>query len=118
MTEDIFDLTNLSDLPEEIQAFATVKERKKKADEFAEQISKLFAIAKRPLTLSEMIVGLYRQFNVKIGRKALMMKFFYLSRVKNSDIKQINTLQYVHKSALTHKEFDAIKAHIHTRKKK
>lgn len=118
MTEDIFDLTNLSDLPEEIKAFAAVKERKKKADEYAEQISKLFAIAKRPLTLSEMIVGLYRQFNVKIRRKALTMKLFYMSRVKNPDIKPINTLQYVHKSALTPKEFDAIKSRIYTRKKK
>ena len=56
MTENIFDLTDVSDIPAEISAELS-------NDVFAQNILKLFKEAGRRLSIAEVTVGYYREFN-------------------------------------------------------
>ena len=54
--DDIFDISKIDDVPEEIQTELGV-------DQFAEEIVKLFTIANRALTINEVLVAHYRMFS-------------------------------------------------------
>ena len=88
---DLFDLKNVEDLPEKVRGY--VKEKEPKQTLYT-MIVELFKIAKRPLTLSEIIVGLYRKYNKKINYRyccTQMLVFSYKSKYK---IKKLNSTFY------------------------
>ena len=88
---DLFDLKNVEDLPEKIRDY--VKEKEPKQTVYT-MIVELFKIAKRPLTLSEIIVGLYRKYNKQITYphcSTQMLVFSYKSKYK---IKKLNATFY------------------------
>ena len=67
ITENIFDLTDVSDIPEEISSELV-------CDNFAQNILKLFELAGRNLTIDEITVGYYRQFNEIKTKRQIMGK--------------------------------------------
>ena len=83
---DIFDLTNVNDIPEEIKEGIVI-------DVVATRILELFKIANRPLSIDEITVGYYRKFkdkdqDLKTKRK-IMAKVYNMSRERNAKIKSI-----------------------------
>lgn len=67
---DIFEITD--DLPNEVKSNLACLE-KNRIDNL---LIDLLTIAKRPLTLNELIVGLYRKYNVQIDRAKLTAKLY------------------------------------------
>lgn len=67
---DIFEITN--DLPNEVKS-NLVSLEKNRIDNL---LIDLLTIAKRPLTLNELIVGLYRKYNVQIDRAKITAKLY------------------------------------------
>ena len=89
MTENIFDLTDVSDIPEEISAELTY-------DVFAQNILKLFNEAGRNLTINEITVGYYRQFNEIKTKRQIMVKLYSMARARNAKIRSIPNLKGVY----------------------
>lgn len=67
---DIFEITE--DLPDEVKS-NLVGIEKNRVDNL---LIDLLTIAKRPLTLDELIVGLYRKYNVQIDRAKITAKLY------------------------------------------
>lgn len=82
MTENIFDLTDVSDIPEEISAELS-------NDVFAQNILTLFNKAGRNLTIDEITVGYYRQFNEIKTKRQIMVKLCNMARAREAKIKSI-----------------------------
>ena len=80
MTENIFDLTDVSDIPEEISAELS-------NDVFAQNILTLFNKAGRNLTIDEITVGYYRQFNEIKTKRQIMVKLYSMARARRAKIK-------------------------------
>lgn len=75
---DIFELDpfRLDDIPDEL-----VEELKiSRADKADAQILELLRIAKRPLNISEILIGLYRKFNESEKRTAVSARLYRLSQ--------------------------------------
>ena len=72
MENDIFDLENVNDLPEDM--------RPARRDTKAERILKLFEIANKPLSNAQLAVGFYRKYGEKINRSNLSAYLLHLSR--------------------------------------
>lgn len=89
MTENIFDLTDVSDIPEEISAELS-------NDVFAQNILTLFNKAGRNLTIDEVTVGYYRQFNEIKTKRQIMVKLYSMARARNAKIKSIPNLKGVY----------------------
>ena len=87
MTENIFDLTDISDIPAEISTGL-------RGDAFAQNILKLFNEAGRNLSVDEVTVGYYRQFNKIKTRKQIMLKLCSMARANK--IKSIPNLKGVY----------------------
>lgn len=82
MTENIFDLTDVSDIPAEISTDLT-------HDVFAQNILKLFKEAGRSLSIAEVTVGYYRRFKEIKTKKQIMIKLCNLARARNAKIRSI-----------------------------
>ena len=89
MTENIFDLTDVSDIPEEISTELS-------HDVFAQNILTLFNKAGRNLTIDEITVGYYRQFNVIKTKRQIMVKLYSMARAKEAKIRSIPNLKGVY----------------------
>ena len=89
MTENIFDLTDVSDIPAEISTDLT-------HDVFAQNILTLFNTAGRNLTIDEINVGYYRQFNVIKTKRQIMVKLYSMARAREAKIRSIPNLKGVY----------------------
>ena len=89
MTENIFDLTDVSDIPEEISTELS-------HDVFAQNILTLFNKAGRNLTIYEITVGYYRQFKEIKTKRQIMVKLYSMARARNAKIRSIPNLKGVY----------------------
>lgn len=89
MTENIFDLTDVSDIPAEISAELN-------NDVFAQNILKLFNEAGRNLTINEITVAYYRQFKEIKTKRQIMVKLYSMARARNAKIRSIPNLKGVY----------------------
>ena len=89
ITENIFDLTDVSDIPEEISAELS-------NDVFAQNILTLFNKAGRNLTIDEVTVGYYRQFEEIKTKRQIMVKLYSMARARNAKIRSIPNLKGVY----------------------
>lgn len=83
---DLFDLTNIDDLPEDMQGDINI-------DIFAKRITDLFCIAKRDLSIDEITVAYYRKYRTEDtetkSKKQIMSKLYNMSRERNPRIKSV-----------------------------
>ena len=89
MTENIFDLTDVSDIPAEISTDLT-------HDVFAQNILTLFNKAGRNLSVDEITVGYYRQFKEIKTKRQIMVKLYSMARARRAKIKSIPKLKGVY----------------------
>ena len=89
MTENIFDLTDVSDIPAEISAELS-------NDVFAQNILTLFNKAGRNLTIDEITVGYYRQFKEIKTKRQITVKLYSMARAKKAKIRSIPNLKGVY----------------------
>lgn len=89
MTENIFDLTDVSDIPAEISTDLT-------HDVFAQNILKLFNEAGRNLTINEITVAYYRKFKEIKTKKQITIKVYNMARARNAKIRSIPNLKGVY----------------------
>lgn len=89
MTKNIFDLTDVSDVPAEISSELI-------CDNFAQNILKLFELAGRNLTVDEITVGYYRQFKEIKTKRQIMVKLYNMARARNAKIRSIPKLKGVY----------------------
>ena len=89
MTENIFDLTDISDIPAEISAELN-------NDVFAQNILKLFNEAGRNLSIPEVTVGYYRQFKEIKTKRQIMVKLYSMARARRAKIKSIHNFKGVY----------------------
>lgn len=84
---DIFDLTNVDDIPDEVKEGIVV-------DIVATRILELFKIARRDLSIDEITVAYYRKFKDKDDdlktKKQIMGKVYNMSRERNAKIKSVD----------------------------
>lgn len=85
----IFDLTDVSDIPAEISTDL-------RRDVFGENILTLFNEAERNLTIDEITVGYYRQFNVIKTKRQIMVKLYNMARAREAKIRSIPKLKGVY----------------------
>jgi hypothetical protein len=93
---DIFDLSDLSDLPPSIKSDLNVVKR----DEFENKIIEVFRRAKRDVTLDEVTVGYFRLHNEQKERKQIMSKLYNMSRAGRPAIESIAGKKGVYKLIL------------------
>ena len=89
MTENIFDLTDVSDIPDEISTDLT-------NDVFAQNILKLFKKAGRNLSVDEITVGYYRQFKEIKTKRQITVKLYSMARARSAKIRSIPNLKGVY----------------------
>lgn len=89
ITENIFDLTDVSDIPEEISTELS-------HDVFAQNILTLFNKAGRNLTIDEITVGYYRQFKEIKTKRQIMVKLYSMARARDAKIRSIPKLKGVY----------------------
>lgn len=73
---NLFDLTNLTDLPKELRNGLAGKSPSK----FESDVRALFEIAGGPLTIDEITVGYYRKYGGTINKKNMMHKLYLAAR--------------------------------------
>ena len=86
---DLFDLTDVSDIPAEISTDLTY-------GAFAQNILTLFNKAGRNLTIDEITVGYYRQFKEIKTKRQIMVKLYSMARARNAKIRSIPNLKGVY----------------------
>ena len=89
MTENIFDLTDVSDIPAEISTELTY-------DVFAQNILKIFKEAGRNLTINEITVAYYRKFKEIKTKKQITIKVYNMARARSAKIRSIPNLKGVY----------------------
>ena len=89
MTENIFDLIDISDIPDEISTDLNY-------DVFAQNILTLFNKAGRNLTIDEITVGYYRQFKEIKTKRQIMVKLYSMARARKAKIRSIPNLKGVY----------------------
>ena len=89
MTENIFDLTDISDIPDEISTDLNY-------DVFAQNILTLFNKAGRNLTIDEITVGYYRQFKEIKTKRQIMVKLYSMAKARKAKIRSIPNLKGVY----------------------
>lgn len=82
ITENIFDLTDVSDIPAKISTDL-------RRDVFAQNILKLFNKAGRKLTVDEITVGYYRQFKEIKTKRQIVLKLYNMAREGEAKIRSI-----------------------------
>ena len=89
MTENIFDLTDISDIADEISTDLNY-------DVFAQNILTLFNKAGRNLTIDEITVGYYRQFKEIKTKRQIMVKLYSMAKARKAKIRSIPNLKGVY----------------------
>ena len=89
ITQNIFDLTDVSDIPAKMSTDL-------RRDVFAQNILKLFNKAGRNLTIDEVTVGYYRQFKEIKTKRQIMVKLYSMARAREAKIKSISQLKGVY----------------------
>ena len=89
MKENIFDLTDISDIPAEISTDLNY-------DVFAQNILTLFNKAGRNLTIDEITAGYYRQFKEIKTKRQIMVKLYSMARARKAKIRSIPNLKGVY----------------------
>lgn len=83
---DLFDITNIDDLPEKVKEGINV-------DIFATRILELFELAQRDLSIDELTVAYYRKYKDEDtetkSKKQIMAKVYNMSRERNPKIKSV-----------------------------
>lgn len=82
MSENLFDMFNLDDLPEDMKKEVVSK----RMDEFERKILELFELAKRPLLIDEVMVGLYRGYGIQKNHRQVMNKLYQMSQGNTAKI--------------------------------
>lgn len=77
---DVFDLTDLSDLPQELRQELVVSKR----DEFEKRLIELFKRAGRELNIDEIQAAYYRVHGEFKSRNKVTAKLYNMSRASNS----------------------------------
>ena len=89
MKENIFDLIDISDIPDEISTDLNY-------DDFGRNILTLFNKAGRNLSVDEITVGYYRQFNEIKTKRQIMVKLCNMARARGGKIRSISKLKGVY----------------------
>ena len=89
ITQNIFDLTDVSDIPAKMSTDL-------RRDVFAQNILKLFNKAGRNLTIDEVTVGYYRQFKEIKTKRQIMVKLYSMARAREAKIRSIPNLKGVY----------------------
>lgn len=79
---DLFDIQNIEDVPVSIQK--ELKARRKSSMET--KIMELFNIAQRQLTIDEIVVALYRKFNVEKSARQVFNALYKMINEKNPQV--------------------------------
>lgn len=92
--KDIFDLFDLTDIPEDLGDIKT--------DEVTKEFIELFRIAGRELSINELTVAYYRKYTVgqnrpKLQKFQVQNKIYKLSRDKNAPIASVDGKKGVYK---------------------
>lgn len=82
-SEKMFDLDDLSDLPEAVK-----NKISQRTDEFEDNIVRLFNFAKRELSIDEVCVAYYRAYNVEKTRTQIMNKLYQIAQLPNAKIEK------------------------------
>ena len=90
---DIFNLSNTHDLPQEIRSELAVNKR----DDFEKNIISLFQIAKSELNIDQIQVGYYRKFNDAKKRNQITTKLYNMARSNHSVIESVDGKKGVYK---------------------
>lgn len=80
---DVFDLRNVSDIPDEIK-------KELNTYSLSDRILELFDIAKRNLSVDEVVVAYFRKFNEVKTKKQIMSKLYSMSKTANAKIKSVS----------------------------
>jgi len=102
MAQDIFDLTNSSDIPDslkkEISAF--------KRDEFEKRLIELFKIAGGGLNLDQVQVGYFRKYGEVKERRTITAKLYNMCRTErgNSAIESVEGKKGVYRLKADYKD--------------
>lgn len=94
--KNIFDLSDLSDLPQNVKSDLNILKR----DNFENKIIDVFRRANRELTLDELTVGYYRLHDEEKERKQIMAKLYNMSRANQPAIKSIEGKKGIYKLIL------------------
>ncbi len=100
MTIDIFNLDNLSDIPQQIRKDLKILSR----DPFEKNIIMLFEKAGRELSIDEVTVAYYRAYQELKDRNKIMAKLYNMSRSKSPAIKAIEHKKGIYEFILVEKE--------------
>lgn len=82
MTENTFDTYCRDDLPESIKSQLP-------KDNWWDRIFNLFILAKRPLTIDELLVGYYRQYGVVYNKQTLANNIWQLTKRHGGRVEKI-----------------------------
>lgn len=93
---DVFDLSDLSDLPQNIKAELKVNAR----DPFEKNIIDIFRKASRELEIDQVTVAYYRLFKEAKERKQIMAKLYNMSRTDRPAIQSVAGKKGVYKLIL------------------
>lgn len=88
MKKDIFNIDDISDIPEELLSQLGKKVGGKRSS-FSDQITSLFKEAGRDLTIDQVAVGYYRKYNKLISRKNILAKLYNMTKGDDAIIAKI-----------------------------
>lgn len=83
--KNIFDLSNTSDIPDEIKKELNIL----KMDDFEKRLIELFKIAKSDLNLDQVQVGYFRKYGENKDRRAITTKLYNISRGEHAPIESV-----------------------------
>ena len=83
--KNIFDLSNTSDIPDEIKKELNAL----KMDGFEKRLIELFKIAKCDLSLDQVQVGFFRKYGENKERRTITAKLYNISRGEHAPIESV-----------------------------
>ena len=91
--KDIFDLSDLSDLPQDLKNELVVNRR----DDFELKMISLFKMAKRELNIDQIQAAYFRKYNEYKERTKITAKLYNMARSSNSAIESVKGRKGVYK---------------------
>lgn len=85
MRKDLFDLTEVNDIPTGIRNELLINKRGKEE----EKIIELFKLAGRALCIDEVLVAYYRKYKKEQSRRYMTIKLYNMSRAKKPAIASV-----------------------------
>ncbi len=98
--ENIFDLSNVSDIPDGIKKELNVL----KMDDFERKLIELFKIAKADLNLDQVQVGYYRKYNEHKERRTITAKLYNMCRGEHPAIESVEGRKGVYRLKDTYQD--------------